>query len=219
MSANRNRKTIGRMLLVAAIIMMLAITAYAADFMNVKTLCSGASKTYKSYDKIDKAMQEAGFQMDVTETFQSGYTFERMSVDDTHALDENGKKVFSYRELWVSYQNLSGGQLHLIGHKNLAEIPHTNSPVAQSMKIGEILVNYTVDHYKFVPADYTPTEEDQAWMELPGNYMSYGSEKLEETDVAFLTWTKNEIDYTIMDTKAAEKPETLFAMAEELIHS
>lgn len=218
MSTNRSRKTIGRIVLVAAIIMMLAITAYATDFMNIKTLRSGTSKRYESYGKMDKAMQEAGFQMDVTETFQNGYTFESVSVDDTNALDENGKKVFSYQELCVYYRNPSGQRLVLFAHEDLAEIPHTNSPVAQSMGIGETVVSYKVDHYKLVPEDYTPTEEDKTWMELPGNYISYGAEQVEESDVAFLTWSKNGIAYTIMDPKATEEPETLFAMAEELIN-
>ena len=219
MATKRNRKTIGKVLLVAAMVMMLAITAYATDFMNVKILCSGASKTYKSYEKMDQAMQEAGFRMDVTETFQNGYAFESVRVEDTHALDEYGKKVFSYRELSVQYRNAQGQRLVLIGHEDLEEIPQTDSPIAQSMRIGETTVNYTLDHYKFVPEDYTPTEEDKAWMELPGNFISYGAEKVEETDVAFLTWTKDGISYTIMDPKAAQKPETLFAMAEKLIHS
>lgn len=219
MSRNQNRKTIGRIVLVAAIVMMLAITAYAADFMNIRTLRSGASKSYHSFEEMEKAMKEAGFQMDVMEEFENGYTFECVSVDDTNALDENGKKVFSYRELLVYYRNSNGQRLVLIAKEDLAEIPRSRSPIAQSMQIGETVVSFTLDHYKLVPSDYTPTEEDKVWLELPGNYMSYGAEKVEETDVSFLKWSKNGIAYTIMDLKAAEKPESLFAMAEELINS
>lgn len=216
MTSNRNRRILHRLVLAAAMVMMLAITAYATDFMNIKTLCSGASKRYSSYEKMETAIKEVGFRVNVPESFQNGYTFESVSVDDTHALDENDKTVFTYRELWVNYRR-SGSSLALIAQKDMTEIPHTNSPVAQSRKIGDTLVNYTVDHYKFVPADYSPTQEELAWMEIPGNYMSYGSEKREESDVAFLTWTVDGIAYTIMDTGAREEPNVLFAMAEELL--
>ena len=49
--------------------------------------------------------------------------------------------------------------------------------------------------------------------------MSYGSESVEETEVAFLTWEKDGICYTLTDTDGSETAESLFSMAKELILS
>ena len=83
--------------------------------------------------------------------------------------------------------------------------------------IGEVQVDYRLDHYKFVPVDYELTPEDEAMLQQPGYFMSYGSDTVIEQDNHSLTWVKDGIDYSILDSGAKENPDTLFAMAEELI--
>ena len=83
--------------------------------------------------------------------------------------------------------------------------------------VGEVQVEYRLDHYKFVPEDYELTPEDKAMLEQPGYYLSYGSDTVIEQDNHSLGWVKDGISYHILDSGAKENPDTLFAMAEELI--
>lgn len=215
----RVKRSPWKILLAAALIPLLMITAYASDFMNIKTLCSGAVHyTGSSFRQMDKAMERAGFRMDVKETFENGYTFQKVTVQDTRALDEDNREVLKYREIYVEYRNSAGNRIPLIAEPVLEEIPQTDRPADQTRDIGGVTASYHLDHYKFVPADYKLTEADRIWEQQPGNNISYGSDTVEEKNVSFLTWEKEGIGYLLMDTESAETPDTLFAMASELIN-
>ena len=212
------RKLPWKMLVAAALIPLLTITAYASDALNIRTLVSGMTHyTSSQFSDMDKIMDKAGFQMDVKETFHNGFTFDKVYVEDTRGLDENDREVLKYREVQVNYRNADGVRLCLFAHPDIEEITDSESPVAQTAQIGGVTVSYYRDHYKFVPANYELSEAEKQWEAIPGNYISYGTDAVEETDVAFACWEKDGLRYTIMDSGAKVSPQTLFAMAKELM--
>ena len=214
----RKRKLPWKMLVAAALIPLLTITAYAADVLNIRSLVSGMTHyTSSQFSDMDKVMDKAGFRMDVKESFTSGFTFDKVYVEDTRGLDENDREVLKYREVQVNYRNADGVRLCLFAHPDIEEITDSESPVAQTAQIGGVTVSYHLDHYKFVPPDYQLSEAEKQWQEIPGNYISYGSEAAKDTDVAFLCWEKDGIRYSFMDSGAKVTPQTLFAMAKELM--
>lgn len=214
----RKRKLPWKMLVAAALIPLLTITAYAADVLNIRSLVSGMTHyTSSQFSDMDKVMDKAGFQMDVKESFTSGFTFDKVYVEDTRGLDENDREVLKYREVQVNYRNADGVRLCLFAHPDIEEITDSESPIAQTAQIGGVTVSYHLDHYKFVPPDYQLSEAEKQWQEIPGNYISYGSDAVEETDVGFACWEKDGVCYTIMDSGAKVTPQTLFAMAKELM--
>lgn len=210
-------KTITRIFLIAAVVAMLAITAYAADLLHVKSLLSGHSESYSAYSDVKKAMRQAGMKADVQESFDSGFKFTLVRVGDTDALDENGSKLFTYKELSVHYQNEEGVWLTLCANPDLEGIPETKHAGGRTREIGGVTATYWQDHYKLVPEDYEPTEADKVWMEQPGNFLSYGSDEVQERTPGFLAWKKDGIRYFFMDSTGRVSADTLFAMAEELI--
>lgn len=210
-------KTITRIFLIAAVIAMLAVTAYAADLLHVKSLMTGTSDSYSSYSKVKKAMRQAGFEIDIRENFDAGYAFELIRVQEIDAMDENNHKLFSYNELAVHYRNGDGNRLVLCAYQDREDLPVTEHADGITKEIGSVDASYWQDHYKFVPDDYEPTDEDKAWMEQPGNFISYGSDEITEQNPGFLEWEKNGVCYFFMDMRGQVPAETLFAMAEELI--
>ena len=214
----RKRKLPWKILVAAALIPLLTITAYASDVLNIRTLVSGMTHyTSSQYADIDKVMDKAGFEMDVKERFNNGFAFEKAYVEDTRGLDENDREVLKYREVQVNYRNADGVRLCLFANPDIEEITDSESPVAQTAQIGGVTVSYYRDHYKFVPANYELSEAEKQWEAIPGNYISYGTDAVEETDVAFACWEKDGLRYTIMDSGAKVSPQTLFAMAKELM--
>ena len=214
----RKRKLPWKILVAAALIPLLTITAYASDVLNIRTLVSGMTHyTSSQYSDMDKVMDKAGFEMDVKESFQNGFTFDKVWVEDTRGLDENDREVLKYREMQVNYRNADGIRLCLFTHPDIEEIIDSESPVAQTARIGGVTVSYYRDHYKFVPVDYELSEAEKQWEAIPGNYISYGSDAVEETDVAFACWEKDGVRYSIMDSGAKVSPQVLFAMAAELM--
>ena len=214
----RKRKLPWKILVAAALIPLLTITAYASDVLNIRTLVSGMTHyTSSQYSDMDKVMDKAGFQMDVKESFQNGFTFDKVWVEDTRGLDENDREVLKYKEVQVNYRNADGVRLCLFAHPDIEEIVDSESPVAQTARIGGVTVSYYRDHYKFVPPDYQLSEAEKQWQEIPGNYISYGSDAVEDTDVGFACWEKDGVRYSIMDSGAKVSPQVLFAMAAELM--
>ena len=214
----RKRKLPWKILVAAALIPLLTVTAFAADVLNIRTLVSGMTHyTSSQYADMDKVMDKAGFEMDVKERFNNGFAFEKAYVEDTRGLDENDREVLKYKEVQVNYRNADGIRLCLFANPDIEEITDSESPVAQTAQIGGVTVSYHRDHYKFVPANYELSEAEKQWQEIPGNYISYGSDAVEETDVAFACWEKDGLRYTIMDSGAKVTLQTLFAMAAELM--
>lgn len=208
-----------RVLLIAVAISLLALTACATNVLNIRSLITGTWKSYKAFRMLDQAMEDAGFQISVKEKFDNHYFFSEVFVNETSAMDAENQKAISYNEIIVIYCNDSGCNLMINAHLDLEDIPHTPSPAVLSKTIGNVTANYYLDHYRYVPDDYELSDEDRLWEQQPGNYIAYGSEALEETTIAFLSWSMDGIYYTIMDSDAAETPESLFSMAETLIHN
>lgn len=214
----RKRKLPWKILVAAALIPLLTITAYASDVLNIRTLVSGMTHyTSSQYADMDKVMDKVGFQMDVKERFNNGFAFEKAYAEDTRGLDENDREVLKYKQVQVNYRNADGVRLCLFAHPDIEEIIDSESPVAQTARIGGVTVSYYRDHYKFVPVDYELSEAEKQWEAIPGNYISYGSDAVEDTDVGFACWEKDGVRYSIMDSGAKVSPQVLFAMAAELM--
>lgn len=211
------KKNITRIFVIAAVVAMLAVTAYAADFLHIQSLVSSGDTVYSTYQQVGKAKKQAGLQGVIPENFANGYQFERVTVKNVDAYDENNHKAFTYKSLSVFYRNSNGQRLYLSINPELAALPESEHRDALCREIGGISVRYVHDHYKFVPEDYEPTEQDKLWMAQPGNYLSYGSDEVEESTMAFLGWSQDGARYDIMDVGGGVEPDTLFSMAEEII--
>jgi hypothetical protein len=69
-----------------------------------------------------------------------------------------------------------------------------------------------------VPEDYEKTEDDLAREAAGHYYISFGSDKIEEYDMAFADFTLDDVIYTLMDMTANEDSfDTLILMASEII--
>lgn len=214
----QKRKLPWKAILVAALIPLLTVTAFAADALNIRSLVTGQTH-YSSSDfgKMDRVMEIAGFQMDVKAEFDNGFAFEQVTVQDTQGQDEDGREVLKYREISVVYRDPEGNRLNLSAHPKLEEVPASDRPADETWQMDDVTAEYRQDHYKFVPEDYQLTPQDEAWAKQTGNHISYGSERVEEKAVSFLSWEKDGVCYLLMDMGGTAAPGDLYAMAAELI--
>lgn len=215
----KNRKKVMYMLVAAVTIVALSATAYAADFLNIRSLETGRSVHYANYADMDRAISQTGLELTIPEQFTSGYRFEEVEVMEVKGRDESGKKVLTFRELSAQYRNSMGQRLVLSASPSLEEVPVTDSIASASQRIGDVEVLYYLDHYKWVPEDYKLTAEDESWQKQPGNYISYGADQVCEEPVAFLCWSENGVNYFFMDRNATTSKEVLFSMAAQMIEN
>lgn len=212
----KNRKKFSRILIAAAVICLLSITAFAAEQARVNSLVTKDKAYNENYEVLKQEMEKSGLDVNLPEQFTSGFRFQKVRTGEVEGTDDAGNFVMSFRELTAYYRNDNGQQVSLWMHPNLAEEGDTRTPTA-SKTVGGVTLNYYVDHYKFVPDGYEPSEEEQQWMQQPGNYLSYGSDEVVESAFAFLNWKTAENDFSIADMTAAIHPDVLFSMAEEII--
>lgn len=212
----KNRKRISRILIAAAVICLLTVTAFAAELVRVHSLVIKDKAYNENYEVLKQEMEESGLDVNLPEQFTTGFRFQEVRTGEVEGTDDAGNLVMSFRELTAYYRNDNGQQVSLRMQPNLAEEGDIRTPTA-SKTVGGVTLNYYVDHYKFVPDGYEPSEEEQQWMQQPGNYLSYGSDEVVESAFAFLNWKTAENDFSIADMTAAINPDVLFAMAEEII--
>lgn len=200
---------------------LLGTTAYAAsNWENVTTLMSsGGDTSYDSFDKKAKAEKKAGFAVDAVESFSNGYSFEEFEVVDTVGIDDNNNEQMKYKNLNAVYTNEAGNRLMMFAFESKYGVdnPEGLPKPAQSYVVDGVEVNYYVYHYKFVQADYELTPEDIENEKDPSYFISYGSDKVEEKEMANIDWEKDGIKYSILDSGANETPESLLSMVEELL--
>lgn len=212
----KNRKKFSRILIAAAVICLLSITAFAAERARVNSLVIKDKAYNENYEVLKQEMEKSGLDVNLPEQFTTGFRFQEVRTGEVEGTDDAGTLVMSFRELTAYYRNDNGQQVSLRMQPNLAEEGDNRTPTA-SKTVGGVTLNYYVDHYKFVPDGYEPSEKEQQWMQQPGNYLSYGSDEVEESAFAFLNWKTAENDFSIADMTAAINPDVLFAMAEEII--
>lgn len=212
----KNRKKFSRILIAAAVICLLSITAFAVEQARVNSLVIKDKAYNENYMVLKQEMEKSGLDVNLPEQFTTGFRFQEVRTGEVEGTDDAGNLVMSFRELTAYYRNDNGQQVSLRMQPNLAEEGDNRTPTA-SKTVGGVTLNYYVDHYKFVPDGYEPSEEEQQWMQQPGNYLSYGSDEVVESAFAFLNWKTAENDFSIADMTAAIHPDVLFAMAEEII--
>lgn len=167
----KTQKRAFRILLAAALIGVLSITAYAAEMLPIHKLESGKTKHYESYSDVDRAIAQVGLEVSVPEEFENGFRFQGVDVDQTIGKDARDEKVLTYRQLSVSYENPQGQELTLLIRADMKEVSETESIPSISRTVDTIAARYYLDHYKFVPGDYKLSEAEEEWAKQPNNYL------------------------------------------------
>ena len=95
----------------------------------------------------------------------------------------------------------------------------TPAPSEQRILNG-VTVSLSLDRYKLVPEDYEKTQEDFAREAAGHFYISFGSDEIEEREMAFAGFEVDGAIYTLMDMAAREDSfDTLSQIASELIQA
>ncbi len=205
------------MVTAAALCILIPTGVYAGGKITGYASSSKPGNAYTSYDKLEKSQKEAGFTFDSVESFSNGYTFSNMEVNDVDKLDDEFNRMDSFKEWWGRYTREGSPEISLVVHAVLPEAAENEPEPTETTVIDGISVSYNLDHYKFVPVDYELTPEDEANMEGPHYYISYGSDVVEESSVSNVSWDKDGMHYNLMCFHSALDAAGLYEMAEELI--
>lgn len=208
-------------LLVATACMLLGAGVFASG--KVGGLVSGfdgktlGSKTTK-FSNLSKEEDILGYQVQAVPQFSNGYQFKQMNVDKTYGVDEEGHfmKQYVYYELSMIYQK-GDKKVYVTICKPLENVPVKN--IDGTKTVGNIMLTYSEDTYKWVPEDYELTQADEENMKRNDYFISSGADEISEQKVSHVGWDKDGVHYSIMEYDISLGCEGMFAMAEEILQS
>ena len=217
------RKRIFTIAFAAALILALGAAAYAISGIPRATGTHNMPKVaeYTSLTKLPKIEKNVGYPVIAPERFTNGYTFARLRVDGQAVFGEDNEVLKEYYAVRVIYTkpDLSDIILNLDPVMELEGGNQAPEP-SEWRTINDVPVGLSLDHYKVVPEDYVKTEDDLAKEAAGHYYISFGSDIIEEHDVAFANFKLDGVIYTLMDMSAEDDSfDILSQMAKEIIEA
>ena len=217
------RKRIVTFALAAALMLVLGISAFAIWGIPRFTGTHPMPKTaeYTSLSALPEIEKDVGYPVTVPEHFSNGYAFSMLSVDGEAVFGESYEVLKEYYSVHVTYTrdgepDLSLSLSPVLEFESISEAP-VRTPSEQRTVSG-VTVDLNSDHYKLVPEDYEKTEDDLAQEAAGHYYISFGSDQIEEREVASAEFKLDNVSYTLMDMAAKETSlDTLAQMAGEII--
>ena len=217
------KKRIVTLALAAVLLLALGISAYAAwgapRYTGTHRMPGVAE--YTGLSDLPKAEKAIGNPLTIPERFSNGYAFNGFRVDGQAVFGESNEVLREYYAVRVTYSSTGTRDLTLHLSPVLEIEDGSEAPVrapSERRMVGGVTVDLNLDHYKVVPENYEKTEEDLAREAAGHYYISFGSDRIEEREIASAGFELDGVNYTLMDMTADDDAlETLFGMAEELI--
>lgn len=217
------RKRIVTFALAAALMLVLGISAFAIWGIPRFTGTHQMPKTaeYTSLSALPEIEKDVGYPVTVPERFSNGYAFSMLRVDGEAVFGESYEVLKEYYSVHVTYTRNGAPDLSLSLSPVLELESSSEAPVrtpSEQRTVSSVTVDLNCDHYKIVPEDYEKTEDDVAQEAAGHYYISFGSDQIEEREVASAEFKLDNVSYTLMDMAAKETSlDTLAQMAGEII--
>jgi len=194
--------------------MVMATTVFAAG--KIYSIYSSSSKipTYTKIPIAEQVKNDFKFNPKLVDKFDNGYTFTDGYAVNKEGTDEKGNSVEKKKSLDFKYTK-GNDKLDLYMENGMLGERSNKETVVD--KCNGIDLYYTSYANKFVPADYKLTEQDKQ-DELSGKYVfSYGSDKVEISQVQNLDWMQDEIHYSFLAMDSNLSKDELVKMAHQVI--
>ena len=205
--------------IIASLVLILsAASCFAAS--QITSLVSHSTDKFDQYPTKQQLEKAVHYVPDYVESFSNGFTFKRASVVNTQALDNDNNKVDECMGISFVYTRDHATKDQLLNVDTSPVIAGTQGdklPNQEIIKYGNIDLTYSKVVFKVVPEGYVPTEEENQKMEQNVLWISYGSEKETVSDVQFVTWVKDGINYDLMEQGYGLAKDDMVNMAKEVI--
>lgn len=213
---NKKMSNKKKVILALAAVLVFGTTAFASGKIDSYISTSAEDGIYKTLPTVEQVDADLGFQPKLIEKFKNGYLFKEGNIINNEGVDSENNVIAKNKELNLDYIN-GEEKVSLFmekvgfGEKNEAEV------LVETYK-GIELNCYTYTS-KCVPADYEMTQQDKQ-DEATGKYVfSYGSDKVEISQIKFLKWEEKGINYSFMSTNSDLTVTGLAGMAKEIINT
>ena len=215
------KNPIHTVLVAAVITALLIVSAYAVSSAarSVGTYPMPEDGRYESFSALAEVERKAGYPIRAVESFANGYRFKEMELRGEARFDEEFRPVEEYYGVMISYTKSGAKALDLFLTPVSETAEDVEAPLPTEVRrVGSTELRCSVDRYRFVPEDYEKTEADLAAEAAGHFYISFGAERTEERSIASVSYTREGVEYMLLDTAAdADSLDMLCKMAAELL--
>ncbi|QAT43045.1 hypothetical protein [Aminipila luticellarii] len=217
MNIKATKRTRG-MLIACLILVLTTATCFAAVKITSYT-GHGTNSTFTTFPTENQVKNKAGFVPKYVSELPGGYVFEKGGIGEVTANGEDGSKVKTVKSVSLYYKN-EDSSISLYVENGILPESEEGKEAGKAVKITSAVEGtYYSDMYKFVPADYTMTEQDKA-DEASGKYIftTYGSDKVEINPMQQLAWSEDGMCYRLLSSDGMVDETILVKMAAEIVH-
>ena len=208
----KSRKRISLIAVVATLI--LSITVFAASGIISQWFSSSSSiPDYKTLPSAEQVIKDIGYEVELIEEFENGYTFNNGSIVKNNLADDEGNTVEKFKS--VTFRYGKDDDKVLFSQDKFNSIVETNGDVIAT--INNVDVYYYSYTNKLVPGDYKMTEEDKEAEKSGELVFSYGLDKVEINQVQSVSWEKDGVCCQLLQIDGKLTANELAGMAAEII--
>lgn len=208
------RKHLAKILVAAAVVSVMAVTAIAGGKMLMINSHSSHLDDYQEMPTAAWAETKIGAEPKLVEEFSNGYTFDHGGITESEIVTEGNSKRKDYTELDLEYRK-EGDSVSLM--LNGVSLPVSSD--AECIEQDGLTLYYSSYTHKLVPVDYEETEEDKAAVERGELIFGWGADKVEVLEFQALHWEQDGVTYSLSGHNMALEKDDLVEMACELMAS
>ena len=202
-------------IIIAAAVLAVGTVAFASK--GAVNYVMGSTSTKPDYTTIpvtETLNKNVGFSPKIVERFSNGYTFKGGHNGKNKYVDEENGTEEKYKSFMADYEKdgdkvMLSADTYADSHKDQG-----NSEVSDYNGIAIAYISYV---NKVVPADYQQTEQDMKDEESGKYVFSYGSDRVEISQVQGVEWEQDGIYYNITAIDSPLDKQGLINMAKEVI--
>ncbi len=200
----------------AAICVFGTITAVAIKKPAYTSSHSSLNEVVRDYEAAKNMAHGFDASVKAVEEFSNGYKFKEAvpkyeaTHDEEHNTLEQGTSMsFTYEKQGMEDVTLSGDRL---------TVPVSNPDATLVLDDGTELRYHRLAN-KFVPPDYTPTEEELKLQEQGKLNIGYGASQVEEKISVSVTWAQDGVTYCLFSFNGSLTAKEMLEMAKEVAES
>lgn len=211
-------KRVKPLIIVSLVLILSAATCFAAS--QISSLRTMSTNVINEFPTTNQVKNIVNYIPDYVEEFSNGFHFERASVDQTEAMDNDDNKVGECKGITFYYTNEHSQKEQILSLSTDSEIFGMAEDIGSNEEVisnGDMDLIYSQVTFKVVPEGYVPTEEEKKKMDQEILWISYGSDEIEVSDIQYIRWTRDGIIYNLMEKGYQLEKDEMIEMAREVI--
>jgi hypothetical protein len=194
--------------------MVVGTTVFAAGKISSIFSSSSNIPTYRTMPTAEQVKKDFKFSPKLVEKFDNGYTFADGYAVNNEGRDDKGNSEVKTKSLDFTYTKGKDKLSLFMENIRLGERSEKETVVCTYNGVDLYYNSYA---NKLVPADYKLTEQDKK-DQASGKYVfSYGSDKEKISQVQYLSWMQDGINYSFLGIDSKISKDELVKMAQQVM--